>query len=53
MTEDNRIENNKIQDFLAWLEKSDFFVAPASTKYHGNYAGGLCEHSLNVYRRKE
>ena len=25
-----------------------FFDAPASTKYHGNYAGGLCEHSYNV-----
>lgn len=27
----------------------DFFVAPASTRYHGAYAGGLCEHSINVY----
>ncbi len=31
------------------LEHSDFFVAPASTKYHSSYPGGLCEHSLNVY----
>lgn len=29
--------------------KSDFFTAPASTRFHGSYAGGLCEHSLNVY----
>ena len=28
---------------------SDFFTAPASTKYHGSYEGGLLEHSLNVY----
>ena len=28
---------------------SDFFTAPASTRFHGNYQGGLCEHSLNVY----
>ena len=28
---------------------SDFFEAPASTRYHGNYAGGLVEHSVNVY----
>lgn len=28
---------------------SDFFTAPASTRYHGNYSGGLLEHSLNVY----
>ena len=35
---------------LDYLEnKSDFFTAPASARYHGAYAGGLCEHSLNVY----
>ena len=28
---------------------SDFFTAPASTRYHGSREGGLCEHSLNVY----
>lgn len=28
---------------------SDFFTAPASTRYHGSYKGGLVEHSLNVY----
>lgn len=35
---------------IGWLDRgSDFFIAPASTKYHGAYEGGLCEHSLNVY----
>ena len=35
---------------LDYLEnKSDFFTAPASARYHGAYAGGLCEHSINVY----
>ena len=35
---------------LDYLEhKSDFFTAPASTKFHGAYPGGLCEHSVNVY----
>ena len=35
---------------LDYLEhKSDFFTAPASTRYHGAYPGGLVEHSLNVY----
>ena len=38
-----------VDGFLKWLMKSDFFTAPASAKYHCNYAGGLCEHSLNVY----
>lgn len=28
---------------------SDFFTAPASTRFHGAHEGGLCEHSLNVY----
>lgn len=35
---------------LDWLKSSDFFIAPASTKFHGNYEGGLLEHSLNVYK---
>lgn len=30
-------------------DSSDFFTAPASTRYHGAYEGGLCEHSINVY----
>lgn len=38
------------EKLINWLEnKSDFFTAPASTKYHCSYEGGLCEHSLNVY----
>lgn len=44
-----RIKRSGIDDLLAWLEKSDFFTAPASTKYHGAYPGGLLQHSLNVY----
>ena len=36
---------------LEWLEKSDFFTCPASTKFHSNHEGGLCEHSINVYNR--
>ncbi len=39
------------EDFLAWLEKSDFFEAPASTKFHSNVPGGLCFHTLNVFDR--
>lgn len=36
-------------ELLEWLESSDFFSAPASTRFHGNYEGGLCEHSVNVW----
>ena len=34
---------------FAWLETTDFFTAPASTRFHGNYKGGLCEHSIHVW----
>ena len=34
---------------LTYLEKSDFFTAPSSTRIPCSYEGGLCEHSLNVY----
>lgn len=35
---------------LDWIETSDFFTAPASTRFHGSYQGGLLKHSLNVYK---
>ncbi|MEG1706330.1 MAG: hydrolase [Clostridia bacterium] len=34
-----------------YLIKSDFFTTPASAKYHCSHEGGLCEHSINVYKR--
>lgn len=37
------------EELLTWLEESDFFTAPASTRFHGSYEGGLCEHSVNVW----
>lgn len=43
------IHREGISELLSWLEASDFFTCPASTKYHGAYQGGLLEHSLNVY----
>ena len=36
---------------LDFLETSDFYKAPASSKFHSNYAGGLVQHSINVYKR--
>ena len=38
---------DKLLEYL--VGQSDFFECPASARYHGAYAGGLCEHSLNVY----
>lgn len=37
------------EDLLEWLGESTFFSDPASTKFHGCYEGGLCEHSVNVF----
>lgn len=43
-------ERDRIDKVIDYLEnKSDYFTAPASTAFHGNYVGGLAEHSLNVY----
>ena len=38
-----------IENLISFIEKTDFFKAPASTRYHGNYEGGLLEHSMKVY----
>ena len=43
------ITRDGAQDLLDWLGKTDFFTAPASTRFHSAYAGGLVEHSVNVY----
>ena len=43
------ITRDGADDLMEWLTTSDLFVAPASTKFHGSHAGGLLEHSLNVY----
>ena len=38
------------EGLLDYLQnKSDFFTAPALAKFHGAYAGGLCDHGVNVY----
>ena len=40
---------DKLLEYLL-SPQSDFFTAPASTRCHGSYEGGLLEHSLNVYK---
>lgn len=45
----NNIKRDGSDDLLKFLEDSGFFDAPASTKYHGAFKGGLCLHSINVY----
>lgn len=39
-----------VESVLAGLDKLGFFTAPASSRNHLAVPGGLCQHSLNVYR---
>lgn len=39
-----------IDEVIGFLCTSDFFTAPASTRYHSCHEGGLAEHSFNVYK---
>jgi len=43
------VKREGMQKLIKFLLSSDFFTAPASTKYHCAYEGGLALHSLNVY----
>ena len=46
----SQIHREGADALLDYLQnKSDFFTAPASAKFHSAHAGGLCEHSVNVY----
>lgn len=46
----DKVRRQGIGAMIDWLDKeTDFFTAPASTRYHGAETGGLCQHSLNVY----
>lgn len=40
-----------IDQMMAWLETTDFYTAPASTRFHGAEEGGLCAHSITVAKR--
>ena len=57
MTKDNKQEfcerlrktnREGVENIIALFEEQGFFTAPASTRFHLNYEGGLVEHSLNV-----
>jgi len=36
---------------LEYIKTTDFFTAPASTRFHSNFQGGLVEHTVKVYNR--
>ena len=48
---DRYIKRAGAEALRAYLLKTDFFTAPASIRYHCAFAGGLCEHSVNTYKR--
>lgn len=43
------VKRDGIDKLLAYIRKSDFYRAPASTRFHSCHEGGLLEHSLNLY----
>ena len=45
----NKIKREGADKLLEYLISSDFFIAPASSRFHSSYEGGLAEHSINVY----
>ena len=47
----DNIKREGAGSLLSWMEKSDFFQAPASTRYHLSEPEGLVKHSVHVYER--
>ena len=43
-----KVQRPGVDKLMAYIRKSDFYKAPASTKYHLSCEGGLLQHSLNV-----
>ena len=43
------VQREGIEDLIKFIESTDFFKAPASTRFHGNFEGGLLQHSIKVY----
>ena len=45
------IHREGIDELLEWLNTTDFYIAPASTRFHLMCEGGLCQHSINVFEQ--
>lgn len=45
----SKVKREGINAVMDYIDSSDFYTAPASTKYHLSCSGGLLQHSLNVY----
>lgn len=46
---DSYIERDGSKELKEWLLTTDIETAPASTRFHEVYPGGLMEHSVNVF----
>jgi hypothetical protein len=44
-------DKNESASLLDWLDSSDFWTAPASTRFHGNFKAGLSLHTLKVIQQ--
>ena len=44
-----KVKREGMDNLINFIKKTDFFKAPASTRFHGSREGGLLEHSLKVY----
>lgn len=44
------ISRDGSEKLLDWLETTDFYKAPASSKFHGACESGLVMHSINVFK---
>ena len=47
----DKVKRPGADKYLEWLETTDFFEAPASTRFHLSRPGGLCTHHLHTYWR--
>lgn len=45
-----KVQREGMDKLISFIRKSDFYAAPASTKYHSCHEGGLLEHSMSVYK---
>ena len=43
-----KVDRDGVDKLLRYLASTDYYTAPASTRFHGNYDGALAEHSIHV-----
>ncbi len=44
-------DKNELSEFKKWMDCHDYWISPASARYHGNVKGGLAGHSLLVAKQ--